>query len=851
MIPRSLSLWIVQHPRLILIGAAIITTIALLSAMQLTPNVSLRAMLADDAPSAVALDRIAEHFHSMDELLLVASLPVGTAEIHEDTAPELLNFANRLQDHINRSPNLRNIVAGFSYGIDESSPQRAYWQDVIIPNMLLHLDDAGFEAAIERLSLSSMREQISRNEVMIAAPGPAADLIARQLLRDPLRLREMISYAGPTFLSDNGHFLSADGSSLLIRITATQPSSDLIFSDNFLSAIQVAANQVNEDGLTLEYTGSYAIADASHRAIRRDMIRSVIGSLVLIQLFLLLVYRRLLSFVLAVAPVAIAIVTAFGVFSLLISHVTPVTAVIGGVLAGLGIDYCVHVLSHYELSRRGGTQPTDAAASAIRHVGPRITAAAATTMIGFLAISFSHVNALREFSLIGVLGLAAALGASLTILPAMLVMSDRRVPHRQCESVNQQSLTSLINFLCNRRSVCLMASAVVFAASALVPVLMPGSGLVFEADLASMHPQPNPALKLQQRINREFTGGGEVWLVHLQAESQEQLVSLSHDVAKRLREPAARDSGVMGVLSLADLVPDAAAAVSRREQLQLIDPDIVVHDFETALNESVFDPSAFAGYADFLRDLVRPHVVNLAELHVYPSVAQSFLPRHTTGSGSNVYEGVAIVQLAGSPADRVERNDVITIIRHVLGDLSEQTTLTGMSVVGHDTERFIRRDLGVLLVVAAAAVLMFLLILFRNPADVALTLLPTIFGLAILVAVMNLVPGGQGFNMINLIALPLLCGIGVDDGIFMVTIARRYRGSPPVELASHLRASTHAVIVTSLTTMLAFGSLTFTSMPAMQSLGWMTAVGVGACLVGTLGLLVPLLMIRSARVVIE
>jgi predicted RND superfamily exporter protein len=110
-IPRSLSLWIVQHPRFILIGAAIVTAVAFVCAMQLTPNVSIRAMLADDAPSAVALDRIAGNFHSMDELLLVASLPVGTAGIHEEATPRLLNFANRLRDHIDRSPNLRSMVA--------------------------------------------------------------------------------------------------------------------------------------------------------------------------------------------------------------------------------------------------------------------------------------------------------------------------------------------------------------------------------------------------------------------------------------------------------------------------------------------------------------------------------------------------------------------------------------------------------------------------------------------------------------------------------------------------------------------------------------------------------------------
>ena len=168
---------------------------------------------------------------------------------------------------------------------------------------------------------------------------------------------------------------------------------------------------------------------------------------------------------------------------------------------------------------------------------------------------------------------------------------------------------------------------------------------------------------------------------------------------------------------------------------------------------------------------------------------------------------------------------------------------TWLSVIGHDTEVQIRTTLVRLLAVAAVAVIVFLGIVFRSIRDVGLALLPAAFAITCLPAIMALT--GDRFNMINLVGLPLLIGIAVDDGIVLVSIARRCRlsGEPAVE---QLSASSHAVIVTSLTTVLAFGTLMFTSTPAIQSLGRLTALGMVAALLASLFLLVPLL-VRMSR----
>src|SRR5207249_3121229 len=110
--------------------------------------------------------------------------------------------------------------------------------------------------------------------------------------------------------------------------------------------------RVNEDHLQLDISGGYAIAATSERAIRHDMIVAVIGSVVFLGGLFAIAYRRPIQFfAMAFVPVAIGVWYGFGAYRLANTTLTPLTAVIGGILAGMGIDYPVHYLSQFQASQ--------------------------------------------------------------------------------------------------------------------------------------------------------------------------------------------------------------------------------------------------------------------------------------------------------------------------------------------------------------------------------------------------------------------------------------------------------------------------------------------------------------------
>ena len=95
---------------------------------------------------------------------------------------------------------------------------------------------------------------------------------------------------------------------------------------------------------------------------------------------------------------------------------------------------------------------------------------------------------------------------------------------------------------------------------------------------------------------------------------------------------------------------------------------------------------------------------------------------------------------------------------------------------------------------------------------------------------------GRGFNLANFFSVPILIGIGVDNGIHLVHRGREGDGA-------HLGDTTRGVFLTSMTTAIGFGCLSFASHRGLQSLGQVMAIGSLAVLAASL-LVLPALLRR-------
>jgi predicted RND superfamily exporter protein len=820
--------------KLVLTLAALGAVIAFLLIRRMSADPSLQNMFPRGQGSAVAI-RALNDFSATNDLLILATLPETDDASHQQM---LLDFASTLEKAIHDSAETSKLVQAFSYKPDAES--RRFIQNSVAPAAIYYLSDSGYAAAKHRLTKDEMVPQLHQDEAMIAAPGPAAGALANVFMKDPLRLRDFLgdelkSRVPGGFAASGNGFFSKDGHSLLIHIIGNRPLSDLDYARTITRDVTELANRVRGP-IRIDISGGYAIATTSEHAIRGDMIVSVVSSVVLLQVLFIFAYRRPFQyFILAFLPVALGLLYGFGVRAILSATISPAAAVVGAVLAGMGIDYTVLYLPHYHAARELGLPSTAAAGRTTRTLASPLLAACLTSVIGFAAIGWSSVPALRDFSLVGSLGLIGALCSAIVILPALL-SSTSGSPVRSDDVPAVRSrvrLEPLLDWVTAHRRAMFWTWGILLSIAVLIVAFAPGPLLAMESDLTVMHPRPNPALDAEAVIAKAMGTDPGSMAVFLEADSSDKLVQLSYDVQRRLADPAVTRTGVIGVYGLSTLLPDPRVVAARRRDVSPERTEKVIADFRAAVSESSFDESAFSDYETFLRyTLNGPPVPTIADLRKSPRLAETLLGRDPHEAMTNIF--------FDHPLDnREQREAAVSAVRKALAGL-DGATLTGLGVIGLDTESAIHHDLPRLLIAAIALNALYLLIHFRSLSSAMLSLLPAGVSLLWLAAFVRLI--GLKLNLVNLVSLPLLIGIDVDYGIYLVSLARPRQPIAPTEARRRVATSAYSVMISAVANVLGFGSLITTSVPAIRTLGWAVGVGVLACFAGTIFLLAPVLM---------
>ena len=117
---------------------------------------------------------------------------------------------------------------------------------------------------------------------------------------------------------------------------------------------------------------------------------------------------------------------------------------------------------------------------------------------------------------------------------------------------------------------------------------------------------------------------------------------------------------------------------------------------------------------------------------------------------------------------------------------------------------------------------------FRSIRHALMAMIPLAVGLLWMIGLMHLT--GQQLTVMNVMALPMILGIGIDDGVHIV---HRWQHEGKGKILTVFASTGKAIMLTSLTTMLAFGSLVFSIYRGFGQLGAALFVGVAACFLTT------------------
>lgn len=610
-----------------------------------------------------------------------------------------------------------------------------------------------------------------------------------------------------------------DASRLLILARPTEFASDLEFCRRVVSDVETVVERSRaqfSDELGIEIAGRYKKRVDLQATLGRDLAWTSSAALLLVLGYVVFHFRRLAATILVMAPLLLGTGLAYGFAGFSFGTLNVLTAAIGAILLGTGIDNGIHMLGRYYEARGSGLSPERAVTEGLCEAGRASVAAALTTSVAFACLALSEFRAFREFGILAAVGTLLVLFVYITLLPALLGLAVRYAP--------SAALGHHAGRLPGVRSAMRYPGRLVFALALLtVAFFAAAPALRFDADFAALDRTNAASFRLDPTIN-QLVGRSQTPLVFL-ARNQTEALETAAVLRSKVSELGERAT-IGLVATLQDLVPeDQATKKLVLEQIRKVLSRIDTTRLPAEERDRVVTLTRMAEAEPFT-------VTDLPG-----TVRKQFEPR--TGSTGPAHFVLAYPTVSMSDATTVRR--LARQLRNVELQGGVKISAAGEPMIMADILEIVARDAPRIVLLTGLLILVVLRSLLGSTRQALLSLVPAVLTLGVTAGVLSVFR--IDLNYLNMIMLPILLGISVDDGMHIVT--RLAAGEPLERVWSHTGWNILGAIVTDI---FGFGVLAFASHPGLASLGKVAVVGLGVNLVACV-LFLPAMLALSARVV--
>jgi predicted RND superfamily exporter protein len=581
-------------------------------------------------------------------------------------------------------------------------------------------------------------------------------------------------------------------------------------------------------GVAVEVVGRLLVSLDENRRLARDAGWTSLLSFILCVLLVAAATRRARSPLVLAVPLVVGVIWTLGLARWLVGSLNLVSGLMVPVLVGLGIDFSAHLLHHY---LRGldeeGLEPLVAMRAAIRETLSPCLAGGLTTAAAFFTLTISSYDGIVGYGLLAGLGVLVMFVANYALVPVLALWLLRRPKPRPVPASGVGEAVMSVR----------MARGLLWGAGVLA-----GAGLILSFNIRYFN--DFQALRGEVEVERRAEAvstdmGGPLEPSLVWTNNMAEAKALSDAAAARI---AAGDPWLARSLSVADLVPwdiDAKEPIIKR--LRAAAGLIPQRDGQSA------------------QDLQRLRVMLAAEPWALADVPLAFrsrlqldaapsgTPGDPTPGGPTpdgpTHNGPSIALLW--PSGETDNDDKARAWLASLDQTLTDAGLRGAPVL--DINRVVERmsatmleDIPKLIVAVAAAMLLLLALHLRRRWDVLGAFGSLGAGLLLLIVAMRAL--GMTFNILNVVVLPTLIGIGIDNAIHLL---HGYRVHGPGSLRLVLHRVGRPAALASATTAIGFGALSLALHPGIRGVGVLSILGIGAMFFTTTVLVVAALQLRQ------
>jgi len=622
-----------------------------------------------------------------------------------------------------------------------------------------------------------------------------------------------------------------------VKLTAVLDYSELEPGLKASNAVRQAAADLNLASAfqaQLRLTGPVPMNDDQFATIKENAVLNAVVTIavVLFILWMALRWMRIIFAVFVSLVVGLSATAALGM--LLVGTLNLISVYFAVLFVGLGVDFGIQFSVRYRAERHEVDGLYEALLHAGRRAGAPLTLAGLATAAGFLSFLPTAYRGLSELGLIAGLGMLIAFVTSITLLPALL---SRLKPRSEPHPLGYAFLAPVDDFLERYRVPILIGTAlVILGASPLLfwlrfdfnPMNLRNPNVESVAtylqlekeqesgvnDIQALEPTLAAADQLAVKLRALPQVARVVTLSTFIPDHQQQKLPLIQSAAKTL-DPALNppsvnspptdaenvaiiNSTVNALNRLAGSAPGPGAAAAKRLAADMT--ALAKADQATRQRAETAFVQPLRTALDDLRNLLKAHEVTRDNLP--PELVSQWMTP----------DGQARIEVA--PSGNADNNATLRTFAHAVQSVAPNATEGPISIL--EARRTIITAFLEAGAYALLSIAVLLWITLRRVGDVLLTLIPLL--VAGVVTLEICVAIDLPLNFANIIALPLLLGVGVAFKIYYIMA---WREGQTKLLQSVL---TRAVTFSACTTATAFGSLYFSSDPGTSSMGKLLAI---------------------------
>ncbi len=608
----------------------------------------------------------------------------------------------------------------------------------------------------------------------------------------------------------------------IIDYSALQPGADAV---ELVRATAKELNLTPEAGVTLRLTGQVPLADEEFATISENMAGNTIGTLGVVMLILFCALRSPKLILAVFATLIAGLVLTSGLGIVMIGRFNLISVAFAALFIGLGVDFGIQFATRYREERHNDNDLERALLAATRGIGGSLTLAAVSLLAGFFCFLPTSFRGVSELGLIAGFGMIIAYFATLTFLPAAIKLLHPEAEH---VPIGSASLASVDHWIAHHRLLVLIGTAIVVLAG--TPYLM---RMTFDSNPMNLRSQkvesvatfldlskdpktaPNkievltPSVAAARDVEKQLLALPEVDHINsvdtlIPTDQDEKLALIERAVVELRpalepkRKPVPTDAETVKALTAAAKALRARAGKTPPPQLTRFANALDALARSAPQMREEARVAAFAGFEKLMGQLRQALSAQRVTVDSLPAdLRQDWISK----------DGKVRLEVTpkGDSNDREVMKKFAESAQTIASDAS------GPPVIVSEASKTVTRAFFEAGIYAFIAIFLILAVALRSPLDVALTLGPLV-----LAGIMSLEAAEMlhiSLNFANIIALPLMFGVGVAFHIYYVIA---WRKGVVDMLASSL---TRAIFFSSLTTGAAFGSLFLSSHPGTASMG--------------------------------